>query len=260
MIVSRIQIAASSHADASGRTDPLPLGARPSSQFSGFTLVELVIALALVSLISLLLFSGLRLGTRTWEGVEAVAERTAEPRVARNFLQRALTQARPAWLTLDAEEILVFAGDAQNLEFVAPLSEHVGTPGLYILRLSLEDEAQLVMTRWLLHPDVLEGRDDIPQWEPFDGSVGLSATAPLDEDLAAGAFGTTLLLDGVAELEITYFGVQEGDQDPEWFEDWMEQRRMPQAVRVHLTTPGQSWPDLLARLPEHESQPGGANR
>jgi general secretion pathway protein J len=220
--------------------------------------VELVIALALISLISLLLFSGLRLGTRTWEGVEAVAERTAGPRIARNFLARALTQARPVHITFDAEELLVFSGDAQNLEFVAPLSEHVGTPGLYILRLSLENENQLVMTRWLLHTDVLDGSGDIPEWEPFDGGGGPSETGPLDEDLAAGAFGSTLLLDGVEELEIGYFGVEEGQEDPDWYEDWLEQSRMPLAIRVHLTTPGLPWPDMQVRLPaEQESRPRG---
>jgi len=59
----------------------------------GFTLVELLIALSLIGLITLLLFSGLRLGTRAWEGVETTADRTAELRVARNFLERALVQA-----------------------------------------------------------------------------------------------------------------------------------------------------------------------
>lgn len=229
------------------------LGPRPSSHFRGFTLVELVIALALIGLITLLLFSGLRLGTRTWEGVEASAERTAEPRVARNFLARALTQVRPARVRTDDEELLVFAGDAQNLEFVSPLSEHVGTPGLYILRLSLEDEDKLVLTRWLLHPDVLDGTDEIPAWEAFDGG-GPPELGALDEDLAAGAFGSTLLLDGVDELEIAYFGVEEGDEDPDWFEDWVDQERMPLAVRLRLTTPGVAWPDMLIRFPEADQQ------
>ncbi|NEX17237.1 MAG: general secretion pathway protein GspJ, partial [Halochromatium sp.] len=35
----------------------------------GFTLVELLIALSLIGIITLLLFSGLRLGSRSWEAV-----------------------------------------------------------------------------------------------------------------------------------------------------------------------------------------------
>jgi len=225
---------------------------RPSISWAGFTLVELLIALALVSLITLLLFSGLRLGTHAWEGVETIAERTAEPRIAINFLARVLTQARPARVSFDAQEVLVFGGDAENLELVAPLSEHVGIPGLYILKLSLAREGMLVLTRWLLHPDVLEGSGDIPEWEPFDGSDRISAAGPLDEDLAAGAYGSTLLLDGVEDLKIAYFGILEGEQDPDWYQDWMEQPRMPQAVRIHLSTNEQTWPDLLIRLPQSD--------
>lgn len=235
--------------------DSSVLERRPSPLALGFTLVELVIALALIGLISLLLFAGLRLGTRAWEGVETMAERIAEPRVAVDFLARALTQARPAQIMFDAEQVLIFSGDEETLEFVAPLSEHVGTPGLYILRLSLErgERLQLVLTRWLLHPDVLEGFGGIPEWEPFDGGTSLTAdTGPLDEDLAAGAFGTTLLLDEVAEFEISYFGDGDGLQESEWQSEWLDEYRMPQAVRVQLATEEQAWPDMLIRLPQLE--------
>lgn len=236
------------------------LGLRPLVLSRGFTLVELLIALTLISLITLLLFSGLRLGTHAWEGVETIAERTAEPRIAHNFLARVLTQARPARVRFEAEEVLVFAGDAENLELAAPLSEHVGTPGLYVLRLGLEDEGRLVIERWLLHPDVLEGSGDIPEWVPFDGGGGISAAGDLEEDLAAGAYGRTLLLDGVEELEIAYFGILEGEQDPDWNQDWLEQSRLPIAVRIHLTTTEQTWPDMLIRLPQIDQRSGNARR
>ena len=237
---------------------PSALGPRSSTLVPGFTLVELLIALALMGLITLLLFSGLRLGASAWEGVETVAERNAEPRIARNFLERVLTQARPAQVSYDAQELLVFAGDGQNLELVAPLSEHVGTPGLYVLRLGLEAENQLVLTRWLLHPDVLEGFGGIPEWEPFDGTAGISNTGPMEEDLAAGAYGRALLLDGVAELEISYFGVEDGVEEPDWYPEWLEQPRMPLAIRIHLTTLDQSWPHILIRLPQVDERPSPA--
>ena len=91
----------------------------------GFTLVELLIAFVLVALISILLFSGLRLGIRSWEGVETSTEFNAELRLAHDFLIRVLSQSQPITLTLDAEPYLLFTGDGQNLEFVAPLSEQV---------------------------------------------------------------------------------------------------------------------------------------
>ena len=234
---------------------------RPYALSSGFTFVEMVIALALIGLITLMLFSGLRLGTRAWEGVENIAEQTAEPRIARSFLARALAQVRPAQITFDGEQLLVFGGDEENLEFVAPLSEHVGTSGLYILRLSLQQDevTRLVLTRWLLHADVLEGFGDVPEWEPFEGGSAFSDTGPLDEDLAAGAFGTTLLLDDVDEMEIGYFGILDGDTDPDWHSEWIGQSRMPIAVRMHLTTRTRAWPDMLLHLSSFDPSATGGN-
>ncbi len=218
----------------------------------GFTLIELLIALAMISLITLLLFSGLRLGSRAWEGVDAAAERIGAVRLAHDFLERALTQARSATVVFDGGVIPIFAGESERLEFAAPLSEHVGVPGLYILRLTLEgsgDRRELVLSRWLMHPEVLEGGDEIPAWEPLkdDAEMALKSV-PLDTDAAAGAFGRTLLLEGVDAFEIRYFGALEGDTEPDWHEDWLEQNALPILVRIHLTTTEQSWPDLIVAL------------
>lgn len=219
--------------------------------------MELLIAFVLVALISILLFSGLRLGIRSWEGVETSAEYNAKLRLARDFLVRVLSQSRPITLTLDAEPHLLFTGNAQNLEFVSPLSEQVGIPGLYILRLGLEargERGSLVLTRWLLNPDVLAGSNEIPAWQPLGGQ-GASSGALEDQDVAAGAFGTSILLDNLEEFEIAYFGFPEGE-DPavmveakgEWQATWQDRAMPPQALRIHLTTPHRVWPDLIVWL------------
>jgi len=232
---------------------PFDLAGSRDAPLRGFTLVELLIALSLVGLITLLLFGGLRLGARAWEGVEATADRTAELRVARNFLERALLQARMVSLTLQGETRHIFSGDSETLELATPLSEHVGIPGLYVVRLMLEKgrEPRLLMTRWLLHPDVLAGGEDIPEWAWLDAdSNSLALAGPLDEDLASGAFGTTLLIEDVGDFEIAYFGAREGEEELAWHQDWLEQPEPPLAVRIRLTTSERTWPDLLVRLPQ----------
>jgi general secretion pathway protein J len=218
----------------------------------GFTLIELLIALALVSLITLMLFSGLRLGSRAWEGVDAVSERVSEVRVTRDFLVSTLNQVRPTSLTLEAEMVAVFAGDGERLEFVAPLSEHVGVPGLYVLRIDLvptDQDQALILTRWLVHPEVLEGFDDIPAWEPLgeDSRLFLDAV-PRDTDAAAGAFGRTVLLDRVADFRIAYYGTADGDIEPDWHEEWLGQAGLPTLLQIRLATPAQTWPDLVIGL------------
>jgi general secretion pathway protein J len=226
---------------------------RPSRVQPGFTLVELLIALAMVSLIALLLFAGLRLGTRAWDGVDAVAERTGVLRLAQGFLSRTLAQARAATAVYDGETVPVFAGDATRLELAAPLSENVGVPGLYILRLTLEGSGErrnLILTHWLMHPEILEGTDEVPEWKPLkeESEQSLGSLEP-QADAAAGAFGRTLLVEGVGELEIVYYGILDGDTDPDWHDEWLEQHALPSLVRIHLAMPDRTWPDLVVALP-----------
>ncbi len=198
----------------------------------------------------------MRLGTRAWEGVEASAERTGGLRLAHNFLARVLGQARAVRVLFDGESRLVFAGDAEGLELVSLLSQHVGVPGLYVLRITLEDDGddrRLVLTRWLLHSDVLAGADDIPPWEPFQGSEsGTRRSGELDQDLAAGAYGSSLLIDGVEDFQLAYYGIAEGSTEPEWHERWLEPNALPQSVLLRLTTTDQAWPSALIHLPAGE--------
>jgi len=230
----------------------------------GFTLVELLIALSLIGIIMLLLFSGLRLGSRSWEAVDRVSERVADLRIARNVIERALRQTRELAVVLDGVEVPVFAGDAEALEWAAPLSDHVGIPGLYILRLTLEDAGEyprLVLTRWLLHPDILEGTDEAPAWEPLMDQLGSAEDlGPFDRDLAAGAYGRTVLLPQVARFQLDYFGTQTGSfgaggTEGEWVDDWVDQPELPQVVRLSLTSPQQGWPAAMIRLPGPEVIP-----
>lgn len=233
-----------------------------SKKSTGFTLVELLIAFVLISLISLLLFSGLRTGIRAWEGIETAAIANAELRLARDFLLRILSQSHPVTLMLKDEPYLVFSGDSQNLEFVAPLSQQVGIPGLYILRIGTvkrEQQNLLVMTRWLLNSDVLMGKDDVPEWQPLEAE-GHGALVTDDQDAAAGVYGTSILLEGVEEFNIAYFGPPPGEElaatsdvREDWQSTWRERTLPPKAIRIRLFSSNRQWPDLIIR-------PGGSDQ
>jgi general secretion pathway protein J len=214
---------------------------------TGFTLVEMLVALVLISLIVSMLFGGLRLASRTWDGVEAKAQRTEAQRLARSFLRRSLLQSRKVLWQSERRQFILFYGDAGQLEFVTPLAGHVGLGGLYLLRVALLDRDQgndLVLQRWLVNPGVLDGEDaDIPVWQPLEppGRIDVPFDGPM------GAYGTSLLLKGVEAMELSYFGQYQGEPEAQWREDWKEQTLLPQLVRIRLTGDEQ-WPDLVVPL------------
>ena len=231
--------------------------ARQAEQIRGFTLVELLIALAMISLITLLLFSGLRLGSRAWESIDAAAEQVGALRLAHGFLSRTLSQARFVTTIIDGESVVIFGGDAQHIEFTAPLSQHVGVSGLYVLSLTLEDHGDfraLMLTRWLLHPEILDGGDEFPPWVPLGKDQAMSMNdLPSEMDAAGGAFGRTLLLDHVDVFDIAYYGIRDEETDPDWHPDWFDQSSLPTKIRIRLTTISRTWPDLVIALPSQPS-------
>jgi general secretion pathway protein J len=210
-----------------------------------------VIALTLFGIISVVLFSALRLGGRLWERVDEVGERMATLHAAEALLRRTLAQARPTFRTTELKLLSLFAGDASRLDFVAPLSSYVGAPGLQLLRLQVAgqgEDQRLWLTRWLLHPEVLAGGGGTPPWSPdeIEPPPDDRASAALDAGEAeSGAFGHTELLRGLSGVQLSYFGQKVTETEPQWHEDWVDQEGLPLLVRIRLALAGQRWPDLV---------------
>ena len=123
--------------------------ARPAG--AGFTLVELLVALTLVGLISLVLFGGLRFGTRAWEAGTSRGEESRRVAIVQSLLRRQLSQAvLPARRSREVDAPQAFDGAAESIQFVAPLSAHVGFGGLYRFELAVERAAarRRLVLRW----------------------------------------------------------------------------------------------------------------
>jgi general secretion pathway protein J len=190
---------------------------------TGFTLLELVVAITLMGLVLVLLYGGLRLGLNGWDSGEARAEATNRLRLVEEFLRRQLAQSMTVYQTNDRQErTVVFTGQADRIEFVAPMLVQLGQGGLYRVRIEVGDGRL-----WI-------------RWRPY-----------LPADPAAGAERETLLLEGVSGIEWAYFGFErDDDPQPEWRSDWASPARRPLLVRLNLTLQGEPWPDLVVALSE----------
>jgi len=190
---------------------------------TGFTLLELVVAITLTGLVLVLLYGGLRLGRDGWDSGEARAEATNRLRLAEEFLRRQLAQSLTVYWTNDRQErIVVFAGETNRIEFVAPMLAQLGQGGLYRVRIEGGDGRL-----WI-------------RWRPY-----------LPADPNAGQERETVLLEGVSGVEWAYFGVERDDDPrPQWRSQWTSPARRPLLVRLNLALQDQPWPDLVVALSE----------
>lgn len=206
----------------------MPLAKPPlNRQHRGFTLIELVIAITLMGLVLVALYSGLRLGLNSWDSGEQRAEAVNRLRATQEFLRRQLTQSMTIYQWNDQQEqTAVFVGKSDHIEFIAPMLTHLGQGGLYRIRV-----------------------------EAGDGRLWLRWRTYVRDDAEAGVEQETVLLNQVSAVEWGYFGSEPGDQPgqlrpPRWYSEWPGGQRRPQLVRLNLNLNGAPWPDLVAALVE----------
>lgn len=197
---------------------------RARTAASGFTLVEVIIALALVALIMLGLVSALRTFGGTAAGLDARSGASLESRLLADFLRATLVRAtpQPRIQTPETGAVVPFAGSVGELRWLGNFPARHGAGGIHHMRLFAE-QGRLYL-QYLPHP----GTSDPPEW----------SRAPAH-----------LLSDQLDQLRIAY-QVRPGrlDEPAEWRDHWSETERLPGRVRIDLRIAGQARPPLIIAL------------
>lgn len=213
---------------------------------SGFTLIELIIGLTLLSFIVVLLFGGIRLGNQSWGGSDAKAERTAELRLVWRFIGERLAQTRPVYRQDgDGAGKLLFGGTKEGFEFVTPMPGHLGVGGYYLVRIlagGRGGKRELVLNRWLYHPEILEGGSGIPEWEAI-GDGGGDAGEGKPEQTAY--YSRSVLVDELKGLKLAYLGSEGPGEEPSWHDEWLDEATLPAAVRIQVNDDKGAWPEMI---------------
>ena len=103
----------------------------------GFTLLEVLIAASLLSIMMLLLLGSLRIGASSWENGEKDLERTSQFLVVQAFLRKHLSVAIPRPIGDPLRLGAQFIGTRSTLEYVGLLPAQI-RPGLYRFSFFLE--------------------------------------------------------------------------------------------------------------------------
>lgn len=193
--------------------EPRPLTPRPGER--GMTLAELLVALTLLGMLSVMMMGGLRFGARAWERTQLSSEQVNATVRTHAFLRARLTEtARPDSIS----------GEAGRLAFSALWMAALGGAGLYDFELRHRRDEGLILT-----------------WRPADSE------GPAAQELT----GERVLLEDASRLEIAWFGQPPGYPAAEWLDRWEPDWPAPLLVRIEadFANPRRDWPTLTVGLP-----------
>jgi len=176
----------------------------------GFTLIEVLVCLALMSLIVVLLVSSIQLGGRTWSGVTRTANDFEQVARAQDFLRRRLSEIHP-WEpsdgTLGSRGSLV--GSRTSLQFSGPAPNSSGATFMrYELSWSSSRSGGSLEVRYC--PQVRRGRAFVScEW--------------IQESI----------LGKLADLSFQFWD-EPGNSDGHWVSTWNEATRLPRLIRIDV--------------------------
>jgi general secretion pathway protein J len=193
-----------------------------AARSAGFTLLELMIALGLTGLLSLVVYTSLSVSLRAMRQGQTAAENVQELRVSETILARSLSSAVKGSLS----NLLYFVGNAKEMRFFTPVPlEAYNMGGIYHWRVLVGqgESGQLVLAveqtknvNWFRDPEGVEVRQ--------------------------------ILLGPLASLRFAY---GQGDKE---YENWEAStaKALPDWVRVYLTQKGRE--PLVWFIPVHVSE------
>lgn len=194
-------------------------------QDRGFTLLEALVALLVLSLIMTASFGALRVGGRSWEAGITYADDTETLRTVTDFLRRQFAQLQnTTWLD-DAEQRIAFTGNQDQLRFIAPAPQQLDSAGLLMYSLSAEQDGlnqRLVLRHAPLDP----------------GAEGF-VLSPTAERL--------VLAEELKQVSFSYYGRKQTTDNPDWHIRWdVDAKAYPEMVRIRLDTNADQppWPEM----------------
>jgi len=188
---------------------------------SGFTLIEVIVALTILGFIILMVSGTFRLGLSSWEKGDSIKEDYQKIRMISQMVSRQIKSAVPYKLKTEKAEgdYLAFEGKPHSLRFVSALAMKAKRPeGFVYVVYQLKDDGEK------------KGRLVLYEQRALNRNF-------FEDDLKEDSAVT--LFEGVSQVRFQYYreANDEKNQKEEWAEEWnaKEEKELPRALRMTVT-------------------------
>ena len=200
---------------------------------SGFTLLEVLLGMSIMSIMMLLLFASLRICVQNWNAGEKKIAQISQAAIIQNFLQNKLHATLPLDADFLEEPRFSFQGDKEQMQFVAAMPASASRLGLQLFNISMKKSVGEEGSQLLVDIQPFFPQGDEEQWseEPV------------------------VILRKIHKLHFAYFGTDsndpraDGGDEAVWQDEWLEREVLPRLVSIDIElTNGEVWPQLVVAL------------
>jgi len=209
-----------------------------SHRQTGFSLLEMLIAFSLVSLLFLALFASFNTVARSWESAEKRMKKTEDRQLISTFLQKKLRQVVVLKLKPSNENPsnYSFIGEKNRLLFTAPLQPLETKGGIYFIELFVYTKQQNIDTNTQYNTLAMRYapyRPDITWEEAFEEA----ASVDIYQDFHTFSF--------------EYLQIETAEHPAQWLDQWKNQQHYPRLLKIRLEAPkSEPWADIIIELPQ----------
>lgn len=206
----------------------VPVRAFRARGMSGFTLLELIVVMALLSLIMLGLGSAMHAVGHTQERVNDRIQRSDDMRVSSAFIRTALGRVsarriQNAGIKSPETSEYWFAAAPDAMQWVGVMPARFGAGGRYFFRLGIEA--------------VDGGNALVVRFAPWEDLPSFPDLAPADSRVLA--------------YDVTSFAIRYEDgrtEPPVWSAQWADATRLPSRVAMEIGTGSETWPVVVVPM------------
>jgi general secretion pathway protein J len=192
----------------------------------GFTLLELVISIAIMGLIIVIIIGAMRLGSRSIESGERKIKVLERMRASMNIVDSQIQSQIPLTYEENGERKYYFRGEREFMQFATNYSVWGGERGYVVATYSVKT-----------------------------GDSGRQILVVSESVIGLEGSRDATLFDSFQNVFFEYYSKEPAEEEGKWVEQWTDGDRIPEKVRVHLVNDASDF-SLIIPMRVYQSSAG----